>query len=56
LASHQQDVAYVTLGTGLGELRDRVAKPLLPFGVTADDLHALVHRKLMKHWGLGPPE
>jgi len=40
----------------LGELLDRVAKPLLPFGVTADDLHALVHRKLMKHWGLGPPE
>ena len=36
----------------LDQLIDRVAKPLLPFGVTADDLHALVHRRLMERWGL----
>ena len=36
----------------LGELIDRAVKPLLPFGVTADDLGALVHRRLKERWGL----
>jgi len=36
----------------LGLLLERTVKPLLPFGVTADDLNALVHTKLMARWGL----
>lgn len=38
----------------LSQLIDRAVKPLLPFGVTADDIGALVQRRLKERWGLPP--
>jgi hypothetical protein len=41
-------------GAPARQLIDRAVKPLLPFGVKAEDLHALVQRRLEERWGLLP--